>query len=251
MKFKIQHFDNQTLMTWRLSPKDVTGLWFDPQYWQDQEKIYAQKQGRATTWFFQHDKTKGVLRHYWRGGLIAKLLRDQYFYWGLSHTRVYKEFRLLTLMHKKGLNVPFPIAASISRHGLIYRGDLITGAIPEARSLLDILKLRRLSVEEVNKVATCIAKFHQQGVCHSDLNINNILFSRYHTVYLIDFDRCEIRPLNPKWQRQNIARLQRSFIKEAGRNSEFHWQEEDWTRLLECYEGKMYGGPKKENRRPR
>jgi 3-deoxy-D-manno-octulosonic acid kinase len=239
MGLKIQHVDNQTLLSWQFSPSDVSVSWFEPKYWQQQQKIYAQKEGRGTTWFFEHEQTKGVLRHYWRGGMVAKCLQDQYLYLGLNNTRVYKEFRLLRHMHKKGLNVPFPIAAHIVRSGLVYRGNIITGAIPGAQSLLDMLKKRRLHPDEINLVSECIANFHQQGVYHADLNINNILFSRYHKVFLIDFDRCELKPPDQSWQQKNIARLQRSFAREAQRYPELNWQPEDWDKLVACYERKM------------
>ncbi|MFT5162598.1 MAG: 3-deoxy-D-manno-octulosonic acid kinase [Alteromonadaceae bacterium] len=239
MSLRIQQLENETLLSWELSPTDLSCFWFDPEYWQQQQKVYAKKKGRADTWFFQHDRTKGVLRHYWRGGMIGKLLQDQYLYLGLGRTRVYQEFTLLTHLHKKGLNVPFPIGAHVVKQGFVYRGDIITGAIPGAQSLLDILKIRRLSADELAKVADCIANFHQNGVYHADLNINNILISQYHTVYLIDFDRGMLKPPDPSWQRQNIDRLHRSFTKEAGRNIEFHWQDDDWKRLLACYKSKM------------
>ncbi len=239
MNLNILQQGNQTLLSWQFSPKDVSTSWFEPQFWQVQKKMTGEKHGRATTWFFEHNETKGVLRHYWRGGMIAKLFSDQYFYLGLGNTRVFKEFTLLTHMHKKGLNVPLPIAAMVTRQGLIYRGDIITGAIPGGQSLLELLKVRRLKVEEIAKVADCIANFHQQGIYHADLNINNILYSRYDTVFLIDFDRCELKPPKRAWQRQNMARLQRSFAKEAARNSEFHWYPEDWERLEAHYRGKM------------
>ena len=101
-------------------------------------KIYAQKKGRASVWFFKHDNIKGVLRHYWRGGLVGKILQDQYLYLGLEKTRVFQEFELLTQLKQKGLNVPIPIAAQVTKTGFIYRGDIITSAINGAQSLLDI-----------------------------------------------------------------------------------------------------------------
>ena len=58
--------------------------WFDADYWQQQNKIVGAKKGRATAWFFKHDDLTAVLRHYWRGGLVGKLLSDQYLYPGLN-----------------------------------------------------------------------------------------------------------------------------------------------------------------------
>ena len=56
-------------------PKMFTG-----QYWKTQNAITGQTTGRGTTYFFQHNKNEYVLRHYRRGGLIGKVLSDQYMY---------------------------------------------------------------------------------------------------------------------------------------------------------------------------
>ncbi len=213
----------------------ITDDWFNPDFWQAQGKIYATKTGRASTYFFSHEDLKAVLRHYWRGGLIGKLLRDQYLFTGYANTRVWKEFSLLEEMHKSGLNVPEPIAARISRHGIIYRADIITRAIEGASSLLDILKERALSEVEIDKVANTLAAFHNRGIYHADLNINNILFDGEGKVYLIDFDRGEKRRPQADWQAANMARLARSFNKETGRQPRFHWTQKNWQQLEGAY----------------
>lgn len=70
---------------------------------------------------------------------------------------------------------------------------------------------------------------------HADLNINNILFDDSGNVFIIDFDRGEIKTPDKKWQQSNMSRLQRSFLKEQSRNSSFHWQENDWQSLNKHY----------------
>lgn len=213
--------------------------WFDATYWQKQNKIVGAKKGRATAWFFKHDDLTAVLRHYWRGGLVGKVLSDQYLYLGLESTRVYKEFSLMIKLIELGLNVPKPIAARVSTSGLIYRGDIITEAIKGAKSLLDILIERPLTEGELKRIANTIALFHNKGVYHADLNINNILFNEEGDVYIIDFDRGELKVPNPQWQQSNMARLKRSFLKEQGRNSVFNWQSNDWKTLNALYSQKL------------
>jgi 3-deoxy-D-manno-octulosonic acid kinase len=162
-------------------------------------------------------------------------------YWGLEHTRVYKEFSLMTQLIELGLNVPKPIAAKVSRHGFIYRGDIITEAVSGAKSVLDILIERALNDIEIKKIASTIALFHNKGVYHADLNINNILFDDSGNVFIIDFDRGEIKTPAKKWQQSNMSRLQRSFLKEQSRNSSFHWQENDWQSLSNDYSQELAG----------
>ena len=141
----------------------------------------------------------------------------------------------MTRLIELGLNVPKPIAAKVSRHGFIYRGDIITEAVSGAKSILDILIERTLSEAEIKKIAQTIAQFHSKGVYHADLNINNILFDDSGDVYIIDFDRGEIKTPDIKWQQSNMSRLQRSFLKEQSRNSHFHWQQNDWQTLHNDY----------------
>ena len=149
--FETLHQENTTLLCHPAYTQLLTREWFDADFWQQQNKIVGAKKGRATAWFFKHDHLTAVLRHYWRGGLVGKLLTDQYLYLGLEKTRVYKEFSLMMRLSELGLNVPTPIAAKVTTHGLIYRGDIITQAVTGAQSLLDILITRTLSHDELKK----------------------------------------------------------------------------------------------------
>lgn len=232
----ITHCGNHTLLTAVNNPLNITQDWFAPDYWQCKDAIIAEKKGRSTTWFFDYSNGVGVLRHYWRGGLIGKIISDQYFYTGLKNTRIYKEYLLLVELAQRGLNVPKPLAANIANHGLFYRGDLITQAIANAESLLDILKTRPLTNDEIITVAKTIADFHQNGVFHADLNINNILLDNSGKVYVIDFDRGRlVQPLHQSLK-SNIQRLSRSFIKEAEQNSSFYWDSTQWQLLVNAYQ---------------
>ncbi|MFH6955389.1 3-deoxy-D-manno-octulosonic acid kinase [Pseudoalteromonas sp. XMcav1-K] len=221
-----------------ITPSNLEGTFdpnlFDVEYLSRNDLISAKKRGRATTYFFDCGNTTGVLRHYWRGGLIGKLLSDQYLYLGFEKTRTYQEFKLLVELEGIGLPVPKPIAAKVVKSGLIYRGDIITEALPHSQSLLDILKTRSISQKELADCAKTIADFHNHGVNHADLNINNILISDGR-VFLIDFDRGTRAAFNPQEAQSNITRLKRSFDKEANRNAQFYWLEKDWKVFIEVY----------------
>lgn len=232
---QIKQSEHSTLLLTPLSPSDVCENWFDADYWHQQNKIYAKKTGRASTWFFEHASLKAVLRHYWRGGLVGKLLTDQYLNTGLKNSRVYQEFSLLVHLSEQGLKVPTPIAAQFKPSGLVYRADIITQAIEGAQSVLDILQHRPLSSTEIEKVAKGIAEFHNKGVFHADLNINNILFDHQGEMYLIDFDRGQLKPPAQHWQHANMTRLQRSFNKQRLKQPTFHWQKSDWQTLFTHY----------------
>jgi 3-deoxy-D-manno-octulosonic acid kinase len=226
---------NNTLVTAVTNPLNVDLNWFNANYWQQHHAIVAEKKGRASTWFFDYTQGIGVLRHYWRGGLIGKYLADQYLYAGLKRSRPFQEYSLLVELQNRRLNAPVPIAARIQTSGLMYRGDLITQAIDGANSLLELLKTRELSHEEIVRVGQTIARFHQQGVYHADLNINNVLVDGQGDVYLIDFDRGRIIKPSDKRLQGNIKRLHRSFNKEHKREPVFHWQTHHWQGLIDAY----------------
>jgi tRNA A-37 threonylcarbamoyl transferase component Bud32 len=91
-----------------------------------------------------------------------------------------------------------------------------------------------LSLGQWQQLGGVIARFHQQGVYHSDLNCHNILLDAKGQFWLIDFDKCSLRAPG-RWQQANLQRLLRSFNKEAGLTPGFSWQPEQWQWLLQGY----------------
>ena len=53
---------------------------FDPQYWRKHDAIEGTARGRGTTWFIRTGDSSFVLRHYRRGGLMAKISTDKYWW---------------------------------------------------------------------------------------------------------------------------------------------------------------------------
>jgi 3-deoxy-D-manno-octulosonic acid kinase len=209
-------------------PKMFTG-----QYWQTKNAITGQATGRGTTYFFQHNKNEYVLRHYRRGGLIGKVLSDQYLYTGIEKSRAWQEFKLLQHMENMDLNCPTPIAAMLKKTGLYYQADIISKKIPSAKDLHHILLANSLTSDVWQKIGQTIAKFHHHQIYHHDLNIHNIMLDIKNEVWLIDFDKCGIRQGN-NWKGTNIARLKRSFEKEQ-RLRNIHWKLSDWKMLMSAY----------------
>src|SRR5256885_5918874 len=133
-----------------------------------------------------------VLRHYRRGGLIARVSGDRYVWQGEQSTRPFEEWQLTYRLHRAGLPVPAPLAARYRHHGFTYTGDIITERVAVVGSLSECLRTGALSVLTWIAIGRCIRRFHDLGVCHADLNAHNVLLSE-EAVYLIDFDRCELR----------------------------------------------------------
>ena len=85
--------------TFVIYPRHMASLvneqFFEPEFLRDRSKLIGRAQGRGVAWFFEHEDNKYVLRHYYRGGLVAKLSRDQYIWRGLEQTRPYREMGIL------------------------------------------------------------------------------------------------------------------------------------------------------------
>jgi 3-deoxy-D-manno-octulosonic acid kinase len=208
---------------------------FEMNYWQSQPNPpELATGGRGTVVFIGGDQFSWALRHYRRGGLPGRVLSDQFLFLGENPTRSFREFRLLAMLYDMGLPVPRPVAARYVRSGAIYRADLITARIPEARPLSSLLDSAELGNEIWANTGKLIRRFHDAGVCHADLNAHNIMVNSSGELFLLDFDRGTIRQ-DGQWKQANLQRLRRSLDKISGANPGINVSEADWSRLLEAY----------------
>jgi 3-deoxy-D-manno-octulosonic acid kinase len=220
--------------------------WFDPAYWRERNEIDGEALGRGTTHFIRSGKQNFVLRHYRRGGLVAHLIKDRYFWRSEGVTRAFAEWQLLYHLHRAGLPVPAPVAARYRRHGFTYTADLITERLVDSISLADALRRRGIPILGWITIGRCIRSFHDLGVCHPDLNAHNILLVGDDSVYLIDFDRGRL--MKPgMWCDGNLVRLRRSLEKITYGLGPDHFSEADWHGLLDGYRqpGGMPGAPRR------
>ncbi|MFI4970359.1 MAG: 3-deoxy-D-manno-octulosonic acid kinase [Lysobacterales bacterium] len=208
--------------------------WFERAHWAALGKAQAAAGGRGGATFVDTPIGACALRHYRRGGVVARLSADRYLWTGAARTRAFREFRLLAQLIGLGLPVPAPIAARYVRDGLRYHADLLTRRIDGARTVAERLAAGTLDVRLARAVGGAIARFHAAGVWHADLNAHNILADADGTVWLIDFDRSRVRKPALAWQQGNLARLRRSLDKlGATRRADFDAQ--FWHPLLAAY----------------
>jgi len=211
---------------------EVSPDFFDPDALAQAGLLHGGAAGRGTTHFIELDGMACVLRHYRRGGMVAKLLHDRYRWTSLDRTRAWREWHLLADLRQQGLPVPAPVAARVITAGPFYRADLIMRRLEHTRSLCQALEVAPLAAEQWSAVGRCIRRFHDAGVYHADLNAHNILLGDDDAVWLIDFDRGEIRSPARDWQQANLARLRRSLDKLAGLREPFHFADRDWQQLM-------------------
>lgn len=215
----------------------VTADWFFPEYWGARAQVVGSG-GRGSAWFLDAEPQPLVLRHFRRGGLVARMSESAYFYSGESSVRSFSEFRLLSRLTDLGLPVPRPVAAWYRRNSRIgYQAAIIVERIMGAPPLADLVGA--LSPEDWQSLGTTLRGFHDAGVRHADLNCYNILV-RDREFFLIDFDKGRLldvsRAGRPRWATANLNRLYRSLTRLA-------WEHRTpsldscWSALLEGYNG--------------
>lgn len=179
----------------------------------------VQSGGRQSAWFIDGPMGAALLRHYRRGGLVAKFSKNHYLWQGARRTRAFAEFCLLDTMFRQGLPVPQPLAAAYWKHGLTYRAAIVVARIPHVMPLADCL-----AQADPVAVAAAVLKIHDADVWHADLNAFNILLNAAGHVWIIDFDRGESRGMSRALRNANLQRLRRSLVKVAAQQGEPFWQ---------------------------
>jgi 3-deoxy-D-manno-octulosonic acid kinase len=209
-------------------PPDAAESLFDPEFWRRRGELLDVRGGRGSAWFIASGARHWVLRHFRRGGFIARWSRDAYVWTGEDEVRAFAEWRLLDLLKRRGLPVPQPVAARYQRSAWRYRCDLITQRILDAEPLSAALAQGALPEPRWRAVGATVARLHRAGVDHADLNAHNILLDGGGTVSVIDFDRGRLRAQRGAWSARNLRRLRRSLAKvsrdlPSGRFSDATW----------------------------
>ena len=101
-------------------------------------------------------------------------------------TKAKREWNALLMLHKRGINVPRPVAYGKHNRTEIIVLELING---KSLSLVNPEQLRSL----IPKIAHNIKLLHEAGFFHKDLHLGNILVSN-DEVILIDFHRNRFYP---------------------------------------------------------
>jgi 3-deoxy-D-manno-octulosonic-acid transferase len=223
---------------------------FEAAAWQARGAWQPTPAGRGSAGFIAHGTAGLVLRHFRRGGLMARWLHDSYFGRRPERSRAMREFALLSQLRAAGLDVPRPLAARMQRCGLLrYRADLIVERLPGTRSLAEWLgagKARAapppsmplaagLQASHWQAVGAAVRRLHDAGVDHVDLNAHNLLLDKQGRTWVIDFDRCRRRAPG-RWREANLQRLARSLNKLAQQDPQLAFDSNrDWAELMAGY----------------
>jgi len=209
---------------------------FTPRGWLHAEVLKGELRsaGRGNTLFVGNVPRQFVLRHYMRGGLVGRFIRDTYVFSGADKTRSFSEWRLLDKLASNNLRVPRPAAARYSRKGTFYTADIITVRIPDVMSLSQYISRNKPDEAFWHSVGAAIYTFHAAGVYHADMNAYNLQIDKDGDLWMLDFDKGALRPPGP-WQQQTLSRLHRSLQKITGLDPRLNFRAVNWEQLLEGY----------------
>ena len=232
---KIQDFEGGTILYDSSRASNASPGWLDASWWAERGTVSVAEEGRGSAFLIEADDRSLVLRHYRRGGFIARFSADRYIWRGADRTRSFHEWHLLYQMHRAGLPVPTPIAAGYQRNGYTYTADLLVRRIPGVRSLAVALRAAPVSLGVWVAIGRWLRNFHARGFHHADLNAHNILLGENEReVWLIDFDRGAMRTPG-WWSDANLVRLQRSLQKISRTLGDERFTGADWQALLDSY----------------
>lgn len=195
-------------------PEAADPRWFDREHWLTAGAVGLETSGRGSVLIVDRGGESWVLRHYRRGGLIARFVEDHYVWLGRDRTRAFREWRLLASLQDRGLPVPKPVAAVVRRAGPLYTGDIITVYLSGTRKLSAYIAVGEVPDACWLEAGRVVAALHNLGVDHPDLTAHNLLLDEQSKVFMVDFDNTFVRPPG-RWQELGLKRLQRSLRKVA------------------------------------
>jgi 3-deoxy-D-manno-octulosonic acid kinase len=180
----------------------------------------ATAMGRGGLFTFPIAISKGVLREYRRGGIVAMLLQK-----GTLTNRPLREWEAVNWLFNAGFPVPDPLGIAWRRGGLLYTGAIATQFV-ESTNLADCLQSENRPAESLlEDVGRYIRRMHELCVFHADLHVGNILVAANpraaSPIYFVDFDNARIMSVSRFDRARNLLRLRRSFIKRGLRMTDF------------------------------
>ena len=192
---------------------------FNIDYISKEGLIKSVMDGRGKALELEYGGKSYFLKHYIRGGFIAKISYDRYIFNSLASTRAVKEYNFLNTMNNKGLPVPKAAALQVITNHFTYKADLITCKIENEGTLYEFVKDNKMTRALWNALSTTIEKFYQENVYHSDLNAKNIIIDKDNNFFLLDFDNSYFF-YDKKLFTKSIFRLERSLKKIKNYNHE-------------------------------
>ena len=236
MTEKVEKTNSGAILYDRQVVREMSEERFAPTGWLHSEPVAGslRSAGRGNTMFVGNIPRQFVLRHYLRGGVVGKIVRDLYVWTGEDLTRPFLEWRMLAKMADSGLRVPRPAAARYCRRGPFYTADIITVRIPNVVPLSEFISAESLPTDFWQQLGAAVRNFHEKGVYHADMNAYNLQVDNDGDLWMLDFDRGRLLQPGP-WQQKTLSRLHRSLHKIVDLDPRLNFREKNWEQFLEGY----------------
>jgi len=193
-----------------------------------------------------------AVRHYRRGGAVARHLDDRYV--RLGTPRCLREAVASCAARRRGVPTPEVLAAAIYPRGWYYRADLVTRMVESARTLASVLfgapdvhgepgrggeradpRARR---EALRAAGWLVARLEALRVVHPDVHARNVLVVEHRGVVrplVLDLDLAKTLPLSlPPPGPAMRRRLERS-LRKLGRRAGCRLDRVEWDALRAGY----------------
>jgi 3-deoxy-D-manno-octulosonic acid kinase len=179
-----------------------------------------------------------AVRHYRRGGAMARLLGDRYRRIGPS--RPVREVGASQDARARGVRTPAVVAGAAYDFGGpwagLYRADLVTELVTGAASLARLVAERTAPLTDpLRGSGRLVRALARAGVRHPDLSAGNVLIDALGQAWIVDLDRARTEtPTGVREGRAMLARLERSVRKVASAGTRL--SREEWTALRAGFE---------------
>lgn len=165
--------------------------------------------------------TPVVVKRLHHGGLFASLTGDRF----LTPRRVITGMAVADFLAARGVATPDVLFVAWRRAGPFVRGELGFERLSGGTDAADLLFTRPGGLpegwrERVGGIGRLVARLHELGVRHGDLNLMNFYCSAEGQVLILDLDKADMRAgaLRERARRHNLARLERSVRKQGVRS---------------------------------
>lgn len=196
--------------------------------------------GRGVLCQVRLGESVAAVRHYYRGGWMARLWTDRYFD---ATPRPLAELRTSEALREAGVPTPRVLAAIVYRGPVGYRADLATEWLEPGHDLEALLAPNGYpdADRHAGLAATgrLIARAHAAGLDHPDLNVGNLFVGPLPQgdwrAWMLDLDRARVGQPGERRAGANLERLQRS-IRKLNRLGRITWSGEDRLALESGYQ---------------
>jgi len=128
-----------------------------------------------------------VIKHYRRGGILARFIEKTYLTCGKKRSQI--EFEQMYKVRKLGVSTPEPIAYACKGR-FFYQTWLITAKIEHHLSMAELSRIAPdRTVTALKMLGSQLSILIDNGVMHADFHPGNVLVDDREQVFLVDFDK--------------------------------------------------------------